>query len=205
MAEVRHKGRIALLAAAILIVFTGIGVRLAFLHLRPAEWVREPIEEGRVLEWKPMGNRGRIVDCNGEILAMDLAAYHVCVDPKLIAERGDPDVVCRYLAQEFHLTPGEIREKLVDTTDQYERIKTYVPGQRLKRFKRAFNGVMYAPEELFDGAETNIYLCGVILEEAPIRNYPKGALMAHVVGFANREGVGSAGIEQRMDEYLCGK
>ena len=73
MAEVRYKGRIALLAVTILIVFTGIGVRLAFLHLQPAEWVREPIEDGRVLEWKPMGNRGRIVDRNGEILAMDLA------------------------------------------------------------------------------------------------------------------------------------
>ena len=43
MAEVRHKGRIALLAAAILIVFMGIGVRLAFLHLQPAEWIHEPI------------------------------------------------------------------------------------------------------------------------------------------------------------------
>ena len=60
MAEVRYKGRIALLAATILIVFTGIAVRLTFLHIKPAEWVREPIEEGRLLEWRPMGNRGRI-------------------------------------------------------------------------------------------------------------------------------------------------
>jgi len=88
MAQVRYKGRIALLAAAILIVFTGIGVRLALLHLRPAGWVLEPISEGRVIKWKPMGNRGRIVDCNGEILAMDLDAYHVCADPAYIGEHG---------------------------------------------------------------------------------------------------------------------
>lgn len=204
MAEVRYKARIALLAAAILIIFMGIGVRLTSLHLRPAEWVREPIMVGRVLEWRPMGSRGRIVDRNNEILAMDCPAYHVCVDPKLISEHGNADAVCNYLSQEFHLPSVEIREKLEDTTDQYEPIKKYVPSHQLKRFKRVFNGVRYTPDELVDGTETNIYLCGVILEEAPIRDYPKGALMAHVVGFANRNGEGSAGVEQRMDDYLRG-
>jgi len=205
MAEVRHKGRIALLAAAILTVFLGIGIRLAFLHLQPAEWIQEPIEEGRMFTWKPKGNRGRIVDRNGEILAMDIAAYHVFVDPKFIDKHGDPDLVCKYLAMEFHLPPDEIRVKLSDTTRQYVAIKKYVPGHKLKRFKRRFNGVTYTPAEWVAGAETNIYLKGVGLEEAPIRNYPKGALMAHVVGFANREGIGAAGVEQRMNEYLHGK
>jgi len=205
MAEVRHKGRIALLAAAILIVFTGIGVRLTFLHLRPAEWVREPIEEGRMFEWKPKGNRGRIVDRNGEILAMDSPAYHVYVDPKYIAQYGDPETVCKYLAMEFHLPENEIREKLADTTRQYKVIKHYVPGTRLERFKPRRMGVEYTPVQLMNGAETNIYLRGVKFADNPIRDYPKGALMAHVVGFANREGVGSAGVEQRMDEYLRGE
>ncbi|MEN8254170.1 MAG: penicillin-binding protein 2 [Verrucomicrobiota bacterium] len=205
MAEVRHKGRIALLAAAILIVFTGIGVRLAFLHLRPAEWVCEPIEEGRVLKWKPMGNRGRIIDRNGEILAMDLDAYHVCADPSYIAEHGDLSSVCKYLVQEFRMPADELHEKLSDTSRQYVRLKKYVPGQQLERFKRRALGLMYTPEELHDGVKTNIYLRGVMLEEAPIRNYPKGALMAHVVGFANRESVGGAGVELRMDKYLRGK
>jgi cell division protein FtsI (penicillin-binding protein 3) len=205
MAEVRYKGRIALLAAAILTVFTGIGLRLAFLHLCPAEWVQEPIEEGRVFKWKPMGNRGRIVDRNGEILAMDCAAYHVFVDPKYIAEHGDPDAVCRYLSEEFHLAPSVIREKLSNTSREYAPIKKYVPDYLLKRFKRSFNGVTYTPDELIDGVATNIYLGGVGLADAPVRTYPKGALMAHVVGFANLDGKGSAGIEQRMDEYLRGK
>jgi cell division protein FtsI/penicillin-binding protein 2 len=205
MAEVRYKGRVALLAVTILLVFTGIGVRLAFLHLRPAGWVREPIEEGRLLEWKPMGNRGRIVDRNGEILAMDLAAYHVCADPAYISKYGDLTTVCKALAQEFRLPPSELYEKLSDTSRQYVRLKKYVPGHQLERFQRVNFGLMYTPEELSNGVETNIYLRGVMLEEAPIRNYPKGALMAHVVGFANREGVGGAGVEQRMDEFLRGK
>jgi cell division protein FtsI (penicillin-binding protein 3) len=205
MAKVRYKGRVALLAATILIVFTGIAVRLSFLHLKPTEYVREPIEEGRLLEWKPMGNRGRIVDRNGEILAMDLAAYHVCADPSYIDKYGDLNTVCKALAEEFHIPHTELYEKLSDTSRQYVRLKKYVPGLQLERFKRNRYGLIYTPDELSNGVETNIYLRGVMLEEAPIRNYPKGALMAHVVGFSNREGVGGAGVEQRMDEFLRGK
>ncbi|MDZ8117118.1 peptidoglycan D,D-transpeptidase FtsI family protein [Pontiella agarivorans] len=204
MAEVRFKGRVAVLVSVVALVFVGIASRLALLHLRPAEWVLEPIEEGRMYETKPMGSRGRIVDRNGEILAMDLAAYHVYVDPKYIAEHGDPDTVCRYLSQEFRIPESEIREKLNRTNRQYERIKKFVPGHQLKRFTRKNLGLLYTVAD-DRGSETNIYLRGVGLEEAPIRNYPKGPLMAHVVGFSNQEGVGSAGIEQRMDAYLRGK
>lgn len=194
-----------LLAVTILIVFTGLGVRLALLHLKPAAWVREPLEEGRGLTWKPMGNRGRIVDRNGAILAMDLGAYHVCADPSYIDEHGALATVRKYLTQEFRLSTEELSAKLSDTSSRYVRLKKYVPNHQLKRFQRRAFGVVYTPEELCDGVETNIYLPGVMLEEAPIRNYPNGALMAHVVGFANREGVGGAGVEQRMDKFLRGK
>jgi len=205
MAEVRYKGRITALVIAVLLIFSGIGTRLALLHLRPAGWVLEPIEEGRMVEIKPKGNRGRIVDRNGEILAMDLAAYHVYADPQYISKYGDADAVCRCLAAEFHLPESELREKLADASRQYVRIKKFVPGYQLKRFTRGNLGLNYSVPQPVEGGETNIYLKGVGLEEAPIRTYPKGPLMAHVVGFANQEGQGSAGVELRMDEYLRGR
>jgi cell division protein FtsI/penicillin-binding protein 2 len=205
MAEVRYKGRIAMLVVVVLLIFAGIGTRLAVLHLRPEGWVLEPIEGGRMYEIKPVGNRGRIVDRNGEILAMDLAAYHVFVDPKYISEHGDPATVAKYLAMEFRIPESELREKLADTSRQYVRIKKYVPGHQLKRFERRDFGVNYAIPHSAEGGETNIFLRGVGLEEAPIRTYPKGPLGAHVVGFANQEGKGSAGVELRMEEYLQGR
>lgn len=205
MAKVRFKGRVVVLSAVVVLVFAGIASRLAKLHLRPADWVLEPIEEGRMLEWKPVGNRGRIVDRNGEILAMDMAAYHVCIDPKDIAQNGNADAVARYLSQAFKLNEQELRGYLSETKRRYKRVKKFVPGHRLKKFERRSYGVVYTTEHPVDGSETNIYLRGVTLEEDPIRTYPKGPLMAHVVGFANQEGVGSAGIEQRLDGYLRGK
>ncbi|HSR88517.1 MAG TPA: hypothetical protein VLL07_06145, partial [Pontiella sp.] len=66
MAEVRYKARVAVLLTAVSLIFAGIGARLAMLHLTPEDWVLEPIEEGRMFEINPVGNRGRIVDRNGE-------------------------------------------------------------------------------------------------------------------------------------------
>jgi len=205
MAEVRYKKRIAMLSAAILLVFGGLSVRLSLLHLRPEPWVCGPIEKGRMLEMKPVGNRGRIVDRNGQILAMDRAAYHVYVDPRYVAEHGDAATVSKYLALEFDIPEAEIAAKLEQTSSQYKIIKPYAADHQLTRFRQMDLGSMYTPEQLVDGVETNIYLRGVKLAEVPVRNYPKGAMMAHVIGFANREGMGGAAIEQRMDEYLRGK
>jgi len=205
MAEVRYRSRIAVLAAVVVLVFVGIGARLCVLELKPEAWVLTPIQENRKLEWKPIGNRGHIVDCNGAILAMDMTAYHVILDPKYIHEHGDPEAVARYLSEEFNLPEAEIREKLADPTRQWVPIKRYVPEHRLKRFERRALGSVYTPKIPLEDGSTNIYLRGVKLEETSIRRYPKGPLMAHVVGFSNMEGAGSAGIEQRMDAYLRGK
>ncbi|VGO11951.1 putative peptidoglycan D,D-transpeptidase PenA [Pontiella desulfatans] len=205
MAEVRFKGRIVVLATVVLLVFTAIGSRLAMLHLRPVDWVVRPIMEARSFESKPAANRGRIVDRTGRILAMDTPSYHVCIDPKWISEHGDPVAVARHLSDEFRLSEADLAGDLAQTHREYTRIKKYVSGHQIKRFKRMNMGVVYTPAELVGGVETNIYLKGVWFEEAPIRKYPNGPLMAHVVGFSNLEGIGSAGVELRMNEYLRGK
>lgn len=204
MAEVRYKSRIAVLAVVVLLVFTAIGARLSLLHLKPADWVVDPIAEARSFESTPAANRGRIIDRNGRILAMDTPAFHVCIDPKLISESGDPEAVAYHLSSAFNVDVHWLREELKKTDRQYTRVKKYVSGQQIKRFKGAWLGVVYTPPELVDGVETNIYLKGVRFEEAPIRKYPNGPLMSHVVGFSNREGVGSAGIELSMNQYLQG-
>jgi cell division protein FtsI/penicillin-binding protein 2 len=204
MAEIRFKWRIAALSGVVLLVFSAIGTRLVLLHLRPAAWVVEPIQQARTFESKPAASRGRIVDRTGRILAMDTPSYHVCIDPKWISANGAPRAVSRYLAAEFHLSEAGLDEELARTHRQYTQVKKYVSGNQIKRFKRMNLGVMYTPPELVGGTETNIYLKGVWFEEAPIRKYPNGPLMAHVVGFSNLAGEGSAGVEQVMNEYLRG-
>lgn len=180
-----YTGRTIWICAAIAAVFIGLGVRLAFLHLRPSPGTLARIERKRYLQQEIRGRRGRILDRNGNMLATDIAAKHVCADPKFILEHGDLNAVCDALSSTLSLDRRTVWELL----NQPER--QYVPIQKFMR-KEAVE-----PLRAMD-------LKGIIFEDVPIRDYPKGALCAHVVGYANYEGVGSAGVEQRMDTYLRG-
>ena len=205
MAKVRNKGRIVVLSMVVLSMFAIVGARLSRIQLNPEPWVLRAIQENRTRETTSVGVRGKIVDCNGEILAMDVPAYHVCLDPHDIDEYGDREAVVRYLSEEFQVPEQELRAMLADTDNRYETVAKYLPESRLDHFKRRTYGVDYAPRMVAAGGATNVYLRGVTLQETSMRDYPKNSLMAHVVGFSNAVGDGCAGIELAMNAYLKGK
>ena len=181
----KDKGRTLAVALVISAVFIGLGVRLAFLHVKPTESTLSRIETGRHLEVETRAPRGRILDRNGNILAVDISALHVCADPKFIMKHGDIQKVCEALTTHLSLRRDEVWTLLDQPTRQYVRIKKYMREKATKPLQA-------------------MKLKGVIFEEVPIRNYPKGVLGAHLIGFANHEGVGSAGIEQKMNSKLEG-
>lgn len=181
----KYKGRTVLMAASIVAAFAGLGVRLAFLHLQPSAATLEQIGNGRYLEQETRGPRGRVLDRNGNILAVDIAAKHICADPQFIREYGDIEAVCDALSGHLGLDRSELRALLDQPARRYVRIQKFMRKEVTEPLQQT-------------------RLKGLIFEEAPIRAYPKGALGAHVIGFANHEGVGSAGIEQCMNSRLQG-
>jgi cell division protein FtsI (penicillin-binding protein 3) len=181
----KYKGRTVTTSVVITAVFIGLGVRLAFLHLRPSPGILSRIESGRHLEQETRGPRGRILDRNGNLLASDVAAKHVCVDPKFILQYGNITNVCDALVSRFAMDRSEVWKLLDQPERQYVRIQKFMRDEAVKPLM-AMN------------------LKGLIFEDVPIRDYPKGVLGAHVIGFANYEGVGSAGVEQRMNSNLQG-
>lgn len=202
MAEVRHKGRIALLAAAILFVFTGIIARLCVLHLAPEAWVVDSLDEKRSMMRTPVPSRGKIVDRNGNILAIDHPSYDLAIDAKYIAQEDSAALILKYLPEVFDVSVEDLKRRLSNTNSQYAIIWRDVPPHLKSRFKQKGFGCNYTPKGASD--DEAVHLAGVRFEEVPKRSYPKGALMAHVVGFSNKEGKGSAGVEYRMNEHLRG-
>jgi cell division protein FtsI (penicillin-binding protein 3) len=181
----KYKGRAILTSVLIAAVFLGLGVRLAFLHLRPSPGTLARIESGRHLKQETRGPRGRILDRNGNMLAVDIAAKHVCADPQFIFKNGDIQAVGDALSSQLSMDRSEVWNLLNQPDRQYVRIQKFMREEMIKPL-RAMN------------------LKGVIFEDVPIRDYPKGSLGAHVIGYANYEGVGSAGVEQRMNSRLQG-
>ena len=181
----KYKGRTVAASVVIAASFIGLGFRLAFLHLRPSPGTLARIESGRHLEQETRGPRGRILDRNGNMLAVDIAAKHVCADPKFILKNGDIQTVCNALVSKFSLDRDTVFQMLNQPDKQYVRVQKFMREEAIEPL-RAMN------------------LKGLIFEDVPIRDYPKRVLGAHVVGYANYEGVGSAGIEQRMNTLLQG-
>ena len=180
--------RFCVMGFLMLTVSAVLGVRLAVLHLGPHEARLEQIERMHRFKQDVLGRRGTIIDGSGTVslLALDLAADHVCADPHAILQ-----------ADALVPTASRLAE-LLDLDTDAVAVQLHQPGRRYTRVR------MFVPREISRVvAEEN--LPGVFMRPAHLRYYPHGTLACHVLGFVNHEGMGSAGIEQQYHSYLRGR
>ncbi len=123
-------------------------------------------------------DRGSIYDSVGEPLALSISTYSVFIDP------GIPG-----------FEPKSI-EKLLPYIGK-DRVKTL--QQKLDR--RFYWVKRYLPRE---EAEEILKLCGqgYYIREERKRIYPKGNLLAHILGYCDQDGWGQAGIELTWNSTL---
>lgn len=178
--------RIRFVSAGMLLVMAGLGARLAFLHLGPKEEMRDRVFRARNLEQTILAERGRILDRNQNILALDLPVKDVWVCPTTILDNGHAQFITQHLARILQLDPAFVFSRINRPGRRFEYIERFVPRDTAEQIAR-------------------MQLTGVHFDEVTARHYPHGTLMSHVVGFSNFEGVGSAGVEQRMNGYLRGR
>lgn len=180
--------RCSLMGFLMLTVSTGLGVRLATLHLGSHEGRLEQIERMHRFRQDLLGRRGTILDGSGSssLLALDRAADHVVADPQVILEADALQPTAMRLAELLDMDADSLAERLYQPGRRYARIQMFVPREVSRRV-------------------TEENLTGVFMRPAHLRYYPHGSLACHVLGFVNHEGVGSAGIEQRYDRYLRGR
>lgn len=183
----RMAVRFVVSAIFFMLAMIGLGSRLAFLHLGPHAEFRSRVKQARRFEKEIHVRRGNISDRGGahNILALDLAVKDVCADPKVIVESNAVLEVAASLSDYLDLPVDEIAVKLNRPSRRYARIKRFVPEDQANAI-----------------AEQD--LTGLFFRDTNVRYYPYGSFMCHVLGFVNYEGVGSAGIEQRLDSYLKG-
>jgi cell division protein FtsI (penicillin-binding protein 3) len=185
MTDRSYMWRMFLVVLVLATAWVGLGARLLMLHLGPNEGLRSHIEKIRRDEQKIPVGRGRVLDCHGNILALDRAVKNVCVDPLVVISNGHAKAVSGHLARLLQMDPAMVFLRMNRPGRRYECIKKLVEEDTADQIKR-------------------MQLKGVFFEDASARYYPKGSMFCHVVGFANLEGVGSAGVEQRLDSYLRG-
>jgi len=169
------------------LIMTGLGGRLAFLHLGTGESVRDSFDRNRQIEKKLLADRGNIYDRKGKesILALSLPVHDICVSPKEVIEKEKADFVASNLSEILSVPVKEIMPKLSNPEREFEYVRKF------------------AIDEIVEKVQ-NMDLPGVFFEDTTVRYYPHKSFMCHVLGFVNYEGTASAGIEQEADRYLQG-
>lgn len=175
-------GRRAFLGLCFLVGFTILLFRFFDLQVLQAEMMtqkaRRQYEKTITLD----SNRGAIFDRQGKPLALNLDVSSVYATPSSI---DNPPLVARQLARVLDISRKPL-EKRLRAKREFVWIKRKIHDSHVERLN-------------------DLALSGVdILIEAR-RFYPKGTLLAHVLGFAGIDSQGLEGLENGYDKYLRGR
>ena len=173
-----------------LLMVGGIGARLAYLQLVQGDRNRELAEENRVLLLPRRPARGTIFDRNGNVLVGSRLSHSVSIWPiALPKEDADREKIIARLAQILDVPVEEISDRLQQSSGNLNKS---VPISR---------GLSSAQTTAL--AEYADQLPGVRVEAEAVRNYPRGDLAAHVLGYTGE--LNDAELETLKDqEYRLG-
>ncbi len=178
--------RVALVSVVLLAVWGGLSARLVQLHLGPNRELREGVRRQHRIRQNLQVGRGRILDRNGNTLALDLTHYDIVVTPGEVYSNRQVHVFSSHLSRTLGKDYTEVFQRINTPHSQYYRLERQAPEGLAERVRR-----LQLPGMRFDAVNT--------------RQYPQGALASHLIGFVNLEGLGSGGTEQRWDSLIKGR
>lgn len=169
----KSTSRVGLAAFCFVGLFTVIGGRLVHLAVTS----ESTSEVRRAASSEISAARPDIVDRNGEILATDVKMVSVFAEPRNIIDKDEAVELLTAVLPDLDAT--DLRNKL-GTKKGFVWVKREItPRQQAEVHRLGIPGVGFLPENK--------------------RVYPNAEAAAHVLGFANVDNVGIAGIEKYID------
>ena len=187
------RRRLAVCMLAFLVLFLGLLARLFVLQGVQAESLQRRAQAQWTSESAIRPTRGEILDRNGAVLAQSATAYTVCASPRQIADAG---AFSELLAPILDMDAASIQKKVADTSKGGVTIKRQVSRETAQQLR------VLLSEHKKAGSKA---LNGLYLEEESKRYYPMGAFACQLIGLTTIDGVGQAGLESALDNYLAGK
>ncbi|MCC7536328.1 MAG: PASTA domain-containing protein [Deltaproteobacteria bacterium] len=176
--------RLALLTFMLLCGAGAVLHRAWRLQIVQGDELRAMAEEQYLRNIRLAPKRGTIFDRNGAELAVSVDVESLWANPRAVQEAGAVDRVSAALAPIVGIDANEVRA-LVSQPRRFRWIR-----RRLTPTQAA--------------AVRALRLPGIGLDTESRRYYPNRELAAHVLGFANVDGVGVEGIERALEDDLRG-
>jgi len=203
----RGRQAVVLTVGISLVLFGGIGSRLAYLQLVKGQEYRQMADNNRIRLIPKPPDRGRIFDRQGRLLAGSRLSYSVFLWP--IAQRP----------QEWQKTLTTLA-RLLDIPEKEMQNRLEQAGYYSPYLLRLTRGI--GPAQITALMEHSDRLPGVILNAEPIRYYPHGELFAHVLGYTGEisaeelkarqkenyrlgDVIGQMGVEAALESRLRGE
>lgn len=170
-------------------------VRLVYLQVNRHEHYRAFVEAQQAGTEVLPGLRGRIVDRNGETLAVTVRRDRIVASPKVIhevaARDGGPAVVA-----------GRLCQAIASCTQADEsRVLAAITARPRSQYALLWRDISPADAQRVKA----LRLRGIFVEAEARRFYPNREVAAHIVGHVNDEQRGLTGVEKSYDADIRGK
>jgi len=140
--------------------------------------------------------RGKILDRNGNELALSANVYRVDLDMNTL----------RTTMSNKKLTQDQVAEKLSKALDMDVKDVNTVLNKKLKSGLPLATAILARRIEKENADKVRaLNLLGVNISEDTKRYYPNGNFLSQVIGHTNSDGIGLTGVELKYDSYLKGK
>ena len=176
-----YRSRRIITAVVLMIGFAVVFFRLFQLQILQAGELTARADRQHRKSVTLEGPRGTIVDRQGKVLAINVDVPSIYGVPTAL---GDPSGVARDLGRVLDIKVDEIERRL-----KQERSFVWIARKLDPERGRSLEAL-------------SLEGIGTVMEGR--RFYPKGPLLAHVLGFAGLDGQGLEGIERRFEPYLHG-
>lgn len=153
-----HRKKIVAVFALCMAAMLFLIGRLGYLMLLRADYYSEKAQDLHERERSIKAARGKILDCNGKVLADNKT---VCTISVIHSQIKEPEKVIDVLTEELGLERDQVKKR-VEKNSSIERIKTNVDKQTGDKIRE------------YD-------LAGVKVDEDYKRNYPYGNLASKVL------------------------
>ena len=186
-----------LIVAFFILWIGGISVRLVHLQVNQSDWLRGQALDQRRDQVKNRQLRGTIYDRTERTLAMSVKLKSLYADP---LEIEDVEKTAQEVAAVLKVKPNEILKSLREGKENNKRFVWLARTLDENAAQQVNDALRDTELKKYDEPR----YAGLHWREEQKRSYPYKTLAAQVVGFANADDIGQAGIEQSKEDILRG-
>ena len=176
-------GRIVSIQLILLFGFCALLVRLVYLQIYQDIFLDDQVFTRLDSQYSLLAPRGKILDRNDQILALDIKGYSVGIDlSKFIY---DKDIIL-FLSEQLQKDPVKLTNTLIGKSSGYKEISRNVNFEVKQRLQ-------------------NKRIKGIYFRENLRRSYPERDITSHVVGLTDIDRQGIQGTELVFQNELIGE